>query len=105
VVAGSIPVALADMVFSFSEKAAVAKKKSPEVCGTRNVVFTPHDVARLGHLLISPRRLCAEKGVDWKDVLVAVVDDKVQLIETARAAAQQLNEKHPGMNITWRDLV
>lgn len=65
------------------------------------------DLVRVANLLTSPTRQCAERGVEWCEVVRETIRDRRHAIARAVRAAQQINERHnlgPGERVTWRDL-
>lgn len=62
------------------------------------------DLLRVRNALISQRRRCAERGIDWDDLSTEIVEDNAQLIEKAFRAAEELNRRMPGLGATWREL-
>jgi capsid protein len=62
------------------------------------------DLLRVRNALISQRRRCAERNMEWADLLVEICEDNAALIAKAHETAEQLNEKHPGLNVTWREI-
>jgi lambda family phage portal protein len=53
----------------------------------------------------SPRRRAADRGIDWEDLTVEIVDDLGSIIERAFEKADKLNAAHEGLDLTWRDLI
>jgi lambda family phage portal protein len=62
------------------------------------------DLLRVRNALISHRRRCAERGIDWDDLSSEIVEDNATLIRKAFDLATQLNQTMPGLNVTWREL-
>lgn len=59
------------------------------------------DALRLEKNLTSPRRLHAERGRDWSDVVDELVEDRAQLIERSIVRAQELSARL-GVEVDWR---
>jgi len=62
------------------------------------------DLIRTRNALISQRRRCAERGMEWGDLSTEIVEDNAELIEKAYQKADQLNKKCPGLKVTWREI-
>jgi capsid protein len=62
------------------------------------------DLLQTRNALISQRRRCARRGLDWDDLSTEIVDDNAMLIEKAQQKADALNEKYPKLGVTWREL-
>jgi len=62
------------------------------------------DLLRLRNSLISRRRQCAERGMDWEDLSTEIVEDNALMIEKAYQKAEQLNEQYPELHVTWREV-
>jgi capsid protein len=62
------------------------------------------DLVRTRNALISQRRRCAERGMEWGDLSTEIVEDNAELIEKAFQKADELNQKYPGLNVTWREI-
>jgi capsid protein len=54
-------------------------------------------------LFASRRRLAANRGWDYDDLVREIIEDRVQIIVGAHKAAVQLNAEH-GLELTWRDI-
>ena len=64
------------------------------------------DALRLESGLSSPRRVHAERGIDWDDLCVEIVDDHFKAIQYAKQRAIELNSgTDDGSPVTWRDLL
>lgn len=64
------------------------------------------DSHRLRERLISPSRLHNERGRDWDEVLVEIVQDNGKLIRRAKAEAIAINDEFDDdAPVTWRDLI
>lgn len=62
------------------------------------------DLMRTRNALISRRRQCAERGMDWNVLSSEIVEDNAELIIKAQEKADELNGKFPKLNVTWREL-
>lgn len=62
------------------------------------------DLLQTRNALISQRRRCARRNLDWNDLSQEIVADNSQLIETAVKEADALNQKYPTLQVTWREL-
>lgn len=62
------------------------------------------DLIRTQNALISQRRRCHERGMDWEDLSTEIADDNGLLIAKAARKARDLNSEFPGLNVTWRDV-
>jgi len=62
------------------------------------------DLVRTRNALISQRRRCAERGMEWTDLSSEIVEDNAELIEKAFVKATELNQKYPDLNVTWREI-
>ena len=62
------------------------------------------DRKRLDHGLTSPRRLYAERSLDWDDVLVEIVEDRGALVRRAIQESEAINSEFPEADVNWRDL-
>ena len=62
------------------------------------------DLLQTRNALISQRRRCARRNLDWDDLTDEIVADNSQLIERAAKQADRLNKKFPTLNVTWREL-
>jgi len=65
------------------------------------------DALRLEKGLSSPRRIHAERGVDWDDLFVEMVDDRVNAIRYAREQAAIVNAgvEDGDERVSWRELL
>lgn len=64
------------------------------------------DAVRISSALTSPRRLHAEKGVDWEDLLGEIVSDNAKAISAAKETAAALNKQgSEGPPVHWRELI
>jgi lambda family phage portal protein len=62
------------------------------------------DLIRVRNCLISQRRRCAERGVEWDVLGREIVEDNARFIARAHRMAQRLNKKYPDLGITWREV-
>lgn len=62
------------------------------------------DLLRLRNALISHRRRCHERGMDWDELSTEIVEDNALMIRKAWEKAQELNKEFPGLNVTWREV-
>jgi len=62
------------------------------------------DLLRTRNCLISQRRRCHERGMDWDDLSTEIVDDNAKLIGKAAAKAAELNKEIDGLDVTWREV-
>jgi len=62
------------------------------------------DLVRTRNALISQRRRCAERGMEWSDLSTEIVEDNADLIEKAHQKAVELNKKYPELSVTWREI-
>jgi capsid protein len=62
------------------------------------------DLLRIRNALISRRRQCAERGLNWDKISTEITEDNAMLIEKAFLKAQELNEKYPELKVTWREI-
>lgn len=62
------------------------------------------DLLQTRNALISQRRRCAKRNLDWDDLSTEIVDDNAQLIDKAAKKAAELNVKYPELQVTWREL-
>jgi hypothetical protein len=62
------------------------------------------DLLRIRNGLISQRRRCAERGLDWDDLRREITEDNAAMISDAQEKAGELNKKYPGLNVTWREI-
>jgi lambda family phage portal protein len=67
------------------------KDRAAELLGVRNA-------------LTSHRRRCSERGTDWNDLSKEIVEDNAELISKAFLKAEELNKKHPGLGVSWREI-
>lgn len=65
------------------------------------------DTVRLKGSHISPRRMQAERGREWRETVTEFVDDCALAIETAKKKAAEINQKYPddSVPVQWRDLI
>lgn len=64
------------------------------------------DALRLQNGLTSPRRLHAERGVEWDELLEEVIADNANGIAKAKKVAAMINEQNPeGEPVHWRELI
>ena len=61
------------------------------------------DRKRLAEGLTSPRRLYAERSMDWDDVLIEIVEDRAAIAELAITTAKRINAAHPEADVGWRE--
>lgn len=62
------------------------------------------DLLRTKNALISQRRRCHERGMDWDELSTEIVEDNGAFITKAHEKALELNKKFPGLEITWREI-
>ena len=62
------------------------------------------DALRLAKNLTSPRRLHAERGCEWAEMVREIVDDRKALIVSAIEAAAEINAAYPEAEIDWREI-
>lgn len=62
------------------------------------------DLLRCRNALISHRRRCNERGLDWNDLSTEIVDDNAMLIRKAKQKADELNKEFPDLSVTWREV-
>ena len=62
------------------------------------------DLLRIRNALISRRRQCAERGLDWDRLSTEITEDNAAMIEKAHVKAEELNKKYPTLGITWREI-
>jgi lambda family phage portal protein len=62
------------------------------------------DLLRIRNTLISQRRRCGERGMDWDELSTEIVDDNAMIIRKAQKKAEELNAEFPGLGVTWREL-
>lgn len=62
------------------------------------------ETTRLDNNLTSPRRLHAEYGGNWEELVPELIEDRAMLIEAAIARADQITQRFPDAGVTWRDL-
>jgi capsid protein len=62
------------------------------------------DLLQVRNALTSQRRRCARRGIDWDDLSTEIVEDNVLLVTKAHQAAEKLNNKFPGLAVSWREL-
>lgn len=64
------------------------------------------DLLRDRNGLISKRRLHAERGRDWEELAVEIVEDNAYAIERAKERAKKINEAHDDdQPVHWRELL
>ena len=63
------------------------------------------DAARLASLQASPRQIQSERGMDYDDVISAIVGDNTKAIQQAIAAAESLKAMAGGESVTWKDVL
>lgn len=64
------------------------------------------DLLRVRNALISPRRLHAEKGVKYYDIVEEIVEDNSHAITEAKKKAQEINKQFPeDAPVTWREVI
>jgi len=61
------------------------------------------DMVRDRGLKTSKRRLAAERGMDWDDLLQEIVDDNAKLIQAAHRKAREISVD--GLTVTWQQLL
>lgn len=62
------------------------------------------DALKIEKNLTSPRRLHAERGRDYDEVLEEIVEDRARLIRAAIDAADGINGDYPEAGVTWREI-
>lgn len=62
------------------------------------------DLLRIRNALISRRRQCAERGLDWDRLSTEITEDNAMMIEKAYQQADRLNKLYPDLGITWREI-
>jgi len=62
------------------------------------------DLLRVRNALISQRRRCGERSLDWTVLSTEIVEDNAMLIRKAAQTAQDLNKEFPGLGVTWREV-
>lgn len=63
------------------------------------------DLLQTRNALISQRRRCARRNLDWDDLSTEIVEDNAKLIRKAQETADAINGEFKGrINITWREL-
>lgn len=62
------------------------------------------DLVRTRNALISQRRRCMERGMEWADLSTEIVEDNAELIEKAHKKAEELNNRYQGLGVTWREI-
>ncbi len=62
------------------------------------------DLLQVRNALLSQRRRCARRNLDWDDLSTEIVEDNALLIRKAQEKADELNKQFPGINVTWREL-
>ncbi len=63
------------------------------------------DALRLAKCLISPRRLHAESGREWTEIVDETVEDNGYAISAALTKAAEINKAFPDANVQWRDVL
>jgi lambda family phage portal protein len=63
------------------------------------------DGLRLDKNLTSPRRLQAQRGANWGEMVGEIVDDNAKLIEAAIERADVINKQHGEGTVDWHELV
>jgi lambda family phage portal protein len=62
------------------------------------------DAMRMDKNLTSPRRLHAERGRNYYEVIGELVEDRAALIRRAAAEAKKINAEFPEAGVVWQDL-
>jgi len=62
------------------------------------------DLLRTRNALISQRRRCHERGLDWNDLLKEICEDNAAMIVKAHETAEELNKTYPALHVTWREI-
>jgi len=63
-------------------------------------------ILRVRNLQTSQRRLCAENGAEWAQIVDENTEDNVYAIRKAKAAAMSINKEFDeGEPVTWRDIL
>ena len=73
----------------------------PYVDPTKDVAA---DKEQLNHGLSSPRRIVAQRGHDWKQLVRETVEDRSYAIRQAIAEAQAVNSE-TGELVSWREML
>jgi len=64
------------------------------------------DLLRVRNALISPRRLQAERGRDWRGLVREIIEDNGYAIRNAKRRAQKINKEFPDSDpVHWRELI
>jgi capsid protein len=62
------------------------------------------DLLRIRNALISRRRQCAERNLNWDRLSTEITEDNAMMIEKAHLKAVELHQKYPELEITWREI-
>jgi capsid protein len=62
------------------------------------------DLLQTRNALLSHRRRCARRNLDWDDLSTEIVEDNAKLIRKAQQMADALNQEFPSLSVTWREL-
>ena len=62
------------------------------------------DKLRIEANLTSPRRVQAERGRDYQEIVAEIVEDRAMLIQRAIKRAERINRANPDAQVSWRDL-
>lgn len=63
------------------------------------------DALRWQSGLASPRQIHGDRGEEWERVAAEIVEDHAVAITAAKKRAKQINDRHPGEVVHWRDLI
>jgi len=63
------------------------------------------DAMRLEKCLSSPRRVAAERGEEWKEIVLEIGEDEKLLWATMALAARELNQEFPELKIDAREMI
>lgn len=95
------------------ELRALAEQEGVDPFGHRMLVSAPPyiqpiqdaqaDMIRDRGLKTSKRRLAAERGLDWQDLLVEIVEDNAAIIVGAHRKAREISTD--GLEVTWKDIL
>lgn len=62
------------------------------------------DKLRIDANLTSPRRVQAERGRDYEEVMFEIIEDRASLIQRSIKRADRINKANPDAQVSWRDL-
>ena len=63
------------------------------------------DALRIEKRLSSPRRVLNERGIDYRQEMVDLVEDHKHAVMTAMAAADEIEQQYPNRDIDWHELL